>query len=286
MVAPQISYSLSGQVYGGTPVSAYTLMCRDTSGFYVPATAANRALYGRSVAMSLTAYSGGLPGGVQLQHVSVVDIGLNVGAGAESWLRASATGGFEKFTPTNDGTSDIVGRSLADGSVVLMPGIWTETLAAAWLENLVLAAPGATLVSSSGVAGPRVVGASTFDGGDPVGKGYVFSAVYNSVTASTTTIQLAALALAAGEGLAFDAKISCRTSSTLGRYKRACAYQRIGSAAPTIVDSLEQTTDQGTGGTVAVSVSGNIVSLNVTPADATNRLWLVELSVHRLPAVT
>lgn len=156
---------------------------------------------------------------------------------------------------------------------------------AARLDDVILAYAGAAPASSAGISGPRVIGASTFDGGDPVNKGYVFSAIYNAVTASTTTIQLAALFLAAGEGFALDAKITCRTSSTLGRYKRAVAYQRVGSAAPTIVGALETSSDVGSGGAVSVSVSGNLVSLNVTPSDGTNRLWLVELSVHRLPAV-
>lgn len=159
------------------------------------------------------------------------------------------------------------------------------TITSPRIDDAVLAYAGATPTSSAGIAGPRVVGSSTFDGGDPVAKGYSFSAIYSSTTSSTTTIALATISLAPGEGFTLDAKISAKTSSTLGRYKRAFAYQRVGTAAPAIVGALETGTDVGSGGTLAVAVSGNNVVLNVTPADANNRVWLVELSIHRMPAV-
>lgn len=130
MPSPQVAYSLSAQVYGGTSVAPYQLLVKDATGFYLPATAVNRALWGRSKMMATSAYSSARDGVVSGQHVGPVDSGLSMGAGADNrWLRANASGGFEVFTPVNGGSSDIVGKAAADGSVTLDLGIWTETMA-------------------------------------------------------------------------------------------------------------------------------------------------------------
>ena len=131
MASPAVSFTLSAPVYGGSALSVYQPLVQDTNGFYLPSTAANRALYGRTRAMCLDNFGSSANGFVRVQAIGAVDNGYNIGAGAaDRWVRASATGAFEVFTPVNAGTSDIVGKADANGVVTLEPGIWTETMAA------------------------------------------------------------------------------------------------------------------------------------------------------------
>lgn len=130
--APAYSVILSAAVVPTSTIAAgQPLVYTGTA--YVISTAANRVLYGRTAGMALDNYGGtSATGYIRIQQVGAVDSTIvNLGAGApDRWVRASATGSFEVFTPVNAGTSDIVGKADANGAVTLEPGIWTETMAA------------------------------------------------------------------------------------------------------------------------------------------------------------
>jgi hypothetical protein len=97
---------------------------------YVVATIAERGSR-RCHGIALTAWGGTGAGAVQLQqtgHVSAAVTGL--AAGSASWVRCSALGRLERFTPASGGTSDVVGYADALGGVALMFGVLTESMVA------------------------------------------------------------------------------------------------------------------------------------------------------------
>lgn len=129
--SPALSFTLSATVYGGVAVPVGQVLLPDANSTYVPATAANRAALGRRAeAIALTPYGGTSPGGVQIQEAGTLDASLSgLGAGAASWVRCSAAGFPERFTPVNAGTSDVIGYCETDGRVHLQFGVLTETMA-------------------------------------------------------------------------------------------------------------------------------------------------------------
>lgn len=126
---PNYSFVLSAQVVPTSTISAGQLMVL-ASGTYLPATSSNRALYGRSEACALTSYGGASATGfIQVQQAGTLDASLTgLGTGAASWVRCSAAGIAERFTPVNAGSSDVIGWCETDGRVHLLFGVLTETM--------------------------------------------------------------------------------------------------------------------------------------------------------------
>jgi len=95
------------------------------------ATTANRGTR-RSEGVALTAFGGIGTGTVEIQSTSTIDASISgLGAGSASWVRCSATGRPERFTPSPGGTGDIIGRCEADGRLHLIMGCLTEDFALA-----------------------------------------------------------------------------------------------------------------------------------------------------------
>lgn len=174
--------------------------------------------------------------------------------------------------------SPYTGAGVADNSQVISP-----TLAYGGADVLESANPYYT----AGGFGVRVVNTSLLDDGNPDVNGFVLQTLTSMTTTSASAgQQVATVIVQPGEFVALDAFVTCRQGSTGGRWKRSVCYQRVGTAAPTIVGTLESGTDQGTGGSVTVSVSGtNIVAVAVTPSDTNTRIWLCELRTQHQPAV-
>ena len=95
------------------------------------ATAANRASLGvRASAIAITPYGQSPNAKVGYKDTGILSASTSgLGVGTASWVRASAAGRCERFTPTNGGTSDIIGYCETDGRLHLLLGIFTETMA-------------------------------------------------------------------------------------------------------------------------------------------------------------
>jgi hypothetical protein len=92
---------------------------------YLPATTANRAMYGRSVGISLSAASAA-NGSFEFQVAGVMSASLTgLGAGTASWVRASATGTLERCTPASG--DDIVGKCNTAGDLTIVLGTWDDS---------------------------------------------------------------------------------------------------------------------------------------------------------------
>lgn len=97
---------------------------------YTLATAAARGTR-RSEGIAITPFSGipGQVGSCQIQMAGTIDASLSgLGTGTASWVRCSALGRAERFTPVNAGTSDVIGWCETDGRLHLLFGQWTETI--------------------------------------------------------------------------------------------------------------------------------------------------------------
>lgn len=127
MTAPAATFNLSATLSataGG--VSVGDMLVPSTDG-YVIASAANRALGGRSHGIALTAWGSTQRGAVRLQNVGVVDAPITgLGAGLASWVRVSSAGRLERCTPA--GADDLVGYCWTDGTLLMLCGQWTATI--------------------------------------------------------------------------------------------------------------------------------------------------------------
>lgn len=106
----------------GTIAVGTALVFSSSSDHHLAATTANRASYGRSVGVALTAGdSSNLS--VQMQVSGTIPATVSgLAAGSASWVRVSTTGTLERCTPgTGD---DLIGYAEADGSVHLCPGVF------------------------------------------------------------------------------------------------------------------------------------------------------------------
>jgi hypothetical protein len=89
------------------------------------ATTANRASYGRVVGVAITA-ADATARSFEYQVAGVVPAATSgLAAGTVSWVRASATGTFERCTPGSG--DDLVGKCNAAGDVVLSLGAWDSS---------------------------------------------------------------------------------------------------------------------------------------------------------------
>lgn len=133
----------------------------------------------------------------------------------------------------------------------------------------------------------RTIGLAVFDDGTSSAQNFITQQVFTSNTASTAQIDLGTVSnVYVGESIAIDAIVTCRTSgSGFGRYKRSACFQRIGSANPTIVGTVESGTDQGSGATaVTIGATSSYIAVKVTPSDATTRTWFCEIRAQRMGA--
>lgn len=120
------SVSWSARPVSGTFLAGQVLISASATS-YVVATAANRALYGRSdgVAVASTPLTGGSALMVSFGRIPASLSGLT--AGAASWVRVSSTGALERCTPS--GSDDIIGRAEANGDVHLAAGFISVAMA-------------------------------------------------------------------------------------------------------------------------------------------------------------
>lgn len=111
-----------GVLYSGETAISAGMAVVTNGTTYLPATTANRATYGRSVGVAITAASTSSPS-FEYQVAGLLPNSLSgLGAGSVSWVRVSATGYLERCTPASG--DDIVGKCLATGDVVITPGVW------------------------------------------------------------------------------------------------------------------------------------------------------------------
>jgi hypothetical protein len=138
-------------------------------------------------------------GTVRILQSGTVDKTVSgLGVGAASWVRCSATGAPERFTPAAGGSSDIIGRCEADGRLHVMCGQWDETTASGGGGGAALSGtiPGLLYLSgaSTGTADPNFVVpragvmAIGWDAGVP-NKGFfeIYAATGGTETPATAT---------------------------------------------------------------------------------------------------
>ena len=117
--------STSGSVVVGHCLCMGRDAVRNVEGTHYVATAANRALYGRTVGIATTEGDATNPVVVMIETGIVMPAVTGLAVGAVSWVRVSSAGALERCTPGVG--DDIVGVSHADGSVQFAPGIWDWT---------------------------------------------------------------------------------------------------------------------------------------------------------------
>ncbi len=93
---------------------------------YVVATAANRALYGRTEAIALSAGDDD-DTAIEVQSTGAVDAdALSLGSGDASWVRVDANGQAERVPVDEIGEDDdLIGRCNPAGRLALQPGTWS-----------------------------------------------------------------------------------------------------------------------------------------------------------------
>lgn len=124
-------------VFWAPPVGASTTIAvgdvlipneSDSSSWEVATTASRNGRRSEGVAVSATGGSGF--GSVEIIQAGTIDATTSgLAAGSASWVRCSATGAIERFTPSAGGTSDVIGYAEADGRVHLLFGALTEDIA-------------------------------------------------------------------------------------------------------------------------------------------------------------
>lgn len=123
MSADNYAVSFNARVQAATAASVGMAMVKNADNVWVPATAANRASFGRTGGIARTAYSGTTVGAIQIQHDGLLPRELSgLGDGLASWVRVSATATLERCTPA--GADDLVGTCNAYGDVRLTVGVW------------------------------------------------------------------------------------------------------------------------------------------------------------------
>ena len=115
-------------------------------------------------------------------------------------------------------------------------------------------------------------------------KAPIFGELQTSAAGASAT-PLASYTMVDESICAFDVVVTMARQTNVtkgGRYKRSVAYRRTAGGAPAIVGAIETGTDQETtaGDDVTINVSGNIVRVIVTAADADPRNWTCELRVQ------
>ena len=100
-----------------------TALVKNTStGFYVAATTSNRASYGRTHGIAITAGDATNPAVVvQVSGVITKDL-TGLATGTASWVRISSTATLERCTPSSG--DDVVGKCNTNGDVFFQPGTW------------------------------------------------------------------------------------------------------------------------------------------------------------------
>lgn len=128
MTQPAYAISLTPRLNAaGGAVALGDVLVQQSDGTMKVSTTANRGTR-RSSGISLGVAAGGLSA---LQMQSVGDVSPTVsglGAGSASWVRVSATGRLERVT-TPSGSDDVCGWAETDGTVHLLFGIITPTMA-------------------------------------------------------------------------------------------------------------------------------------------------------------
>lgn len=122
------NYSISLNATMSAAVSAISVgqLILYTAAGYVVSTTAARAGGLRSSGIALSAASTAVPY-LNFQTGGYLDPSIStLGAGAQSWVRCSTTGGLERVTPS--GSDDIVGFAEADGGVHLCFGFLTAAM--------------------------------------------------------------------------------------------------------------------------------------------------------------
>lgn len=98
-------------------------LVKDTNGYYVIATTANRTSYGRSHGITITAGDGTTVRAVEMQVSGVIPNSITgLGTGTASWVRVSSTGTLERVTPSSG--DDIVGKCNTTGDLMVVLGTW------------------------------------------------------------------------------------------------------------------------------------------------------------------
>ncbi|HMY77965.1 MAG TPA: hypothetical protein PLT98_04405, partial [Thauera aminoaromatica] len=128
MTQPAYAISLTPRLNAaGGAVALGDVLVQQSDGTMKVSTTANRGTR-RSSGISLGVAAGGLSA---LQMQSVGDVSPTVsglGAGTASWVRVSSTGRLERVT-TPSGSDDVCGWAETDGTVHLLFGIITPTMA-------------------------------------------------------------------------------------------------------------------------------------------------------------
>jgi len=120
-----VQFFANTAVAGGASVGM-GLVDSGTSGLYNTSTSANRS-GGKRTSWLVVALGHPL-GAYIVQSSGDVDPSITgLAAGAASWVRMSATGTCERFTPVAAGTSDVIGWCEATGLLHLCMGVLTET---------------------------------------------------------------------------------------------------------------------------------------------------------------
>jgi hypothetical protein len=162
-VAPSVTSGLKGQavIPSDDP---------NDRGRYVVATAANRGTR-RSTGVALANFAAS--GAVNIQQSGELDAATSgLAAGAVSWVRVSSTGYLERVTTPVD-ADDVVGRAEADGTVRLMFGILTASVAnggSATVADDIAKSAGTAIDRVQGIRGRTI--AATAPG---AGEAYVYN---------------------------------------------------------------------------------------------------------------
>lgn len=206
---PTSNYSISynARLATGTTVSVGYAMVLNSADVWVVATSANRASFGRSMGIALSAYGGSGTGAINIQHDGVYPEAM--AAGLASWVRVDANGALERVT-TPSGSDDVIGYVNAYGDMLVMP----LTTIAATASLPLSTANGGTGLSSIGSAGQVLkvnAGATALEYGaggssTPTGTGFrhVTAGVEDAAAALVVNADVDAAAAIAGSKISPD----------------------------------------------------------------------------------
>lgn len=130
MASPQGSVTFYVPAYSAATLISVGNLVMPISGTdgWVVATAASRGTT-RCSGLSVAITNGSGFGTVEIWQGGSIDPSITgLGTGAASWVRCSATGVPERFTPALAGTSDVIGYCETDGRLHLLFGVLTEAL--------------------------------------------------------------------------------------------------------------------------------------------------------------
>lgn len=239
MALATVNWSAPVSPLAGTVLAGQCLV-PDASGLYVVATTANRALYGRSDGIAMTA--GDVANPCALIEAGPVENALTgLGAGLASWVRVSATGICQRVTTPSTG-DDVIGWCETSGR---LHSTW-GTLTAAIVNG-----------GGGGFTAPTGTGLVTVTGGALNGAAMALPLSAASVVQATGTgiPHVVAGALSAASSLIVNADVSAGAAIALSKIVNPTGTGLVkasggafSAAAATLVDA-----DVAAGAAIAVS---------------------------------